>query len=77
MLEVQHLAGISLIKSYLMLENPRFADFNISELLRENQQGRRGCGGVKITPITQIRVKVKGVLYNYENNETLNVYSLI
>ena len=36
-----------------MPQNARVADFTVSELLRENQQG----GGGKITSPTQIRVK--------------------
>ena len=41
---------MSLMKSYLMLQNARFAAFTVSKLLKENQQGRG-----KNTP-TQIRV---------------------
>ena len=38
-----------------MLQNARVTAFNVSELLRENQQGEGG----KITPPTQIRVNKK------------------
>ena len=48
------LAGISLIKSYWMLQNARVTAFNVSELLMENRHGERGGGGL---PPTQIRVK--------------------
>ena len=41
---------MSLIKSYLILQNAKVTAFTISELLSENQQG------VKLPP-TQIRVK--------------------
>ena len=37
---------MSLMKSYLMLQNAKFIAFTISELLRENQQGEE----VKIPP---------------------------
>ena len=33
------------IRSYLMLQNNRFTAFNVSESLRENQQGGGGGGG--------------------------------
>ena len=39
-LGIQNLARMSLIKTYWMLQNPRVTSFTISELLRENQQGR-------------------------------------
>ena len=41
-----------------MLHNARVTAFIVSELLRENQRGRRGGGG-KITHPTQNRVKFK------------------
>ena len=40
---------MSLIKSYLLLQNARFTALTVSELLRENQQGG---GVVKIPPIS-------------------------
>ena len=40
------------------LQNARVTDFTVSELLRENQQGRgwRGGGGGELSP-TKIKVK--------------------
>ena len=38
-LRVPNLARMSLIKSYLMLQNAKYKAFNISKLLRKNQQG--------------------------------------
>ena len=53
-LGIPNFAQMSLMKSYWMLQNARVADFTVSELLRENQQG----GWSKITPHpTQIWVK--------------------
>ena len=42
---------MSLMKSYWVLQNATVTDFNVSEILRENQQG-----GITHHP-TQIRVK--------------------
>ena len=53
-LGIRHLARMSLIKYYWMLQSNRIATFTVFELLRENQQE----SGVKL-PLcpTQIRVK--------------------
>ena len=39
-LRLPYLAGMSLKKCYWMLQNARVAAFSVSELLKENQQGR-------------------------------------
>ena len=39
-LGIPNFAWMSLMKSYLMLQNARFAAFTVSKLLKENQQGR-------------------------------------
>ena len=49
-LGIPNLEPMSLIKCYWMLQNSRVTAYNLSELLRENQQG------VKLPP-TQIRIK--------------------
>ena len=49
-LGIPNLTQMSLMKCYWMLQNARVTAFNISELIRENQQGRK-----KLHP-TQIRV---------------------
>ena len=48
-LGIQNLARMFLIKCYWMLQNARVTAFTISELLRENQQGREG-EGTKLPP---------------------------
>ena len=53
-LVMPNLARVPLIKCYWILQNSRVTPFTVSELLRENQQGR---GESKITPVTQIKVK--------------------
>ena len=37
MLEIRKLAGMSLMKRYFMLQNPRSTTFTVFELLKENQ----------------------------------------
>ena len=49
-LELLNLVWMSLTKSYLLLQNPRFTVFTVSELWTENHQGGGGGGGVKISP---------------------------
>ena len=54
MLGIPNLAQMSLMKCCWLLQNAKVTAFTVSELLRENQQGR----GDKITPLpTQVRVK--------------------
>ena len=49
-LGIPNLALTSLIKSYWMLQNAKVIAFTISELLRENQQGRDGGKITKLPP---------------------------
>ena len=42
-LGIPNLAGMSLMKSYLMLQNNRFTEFTVSELLNETQQRMWDC----------------------------------
>ena len=50
-LEIRNLARMSLIKYYWMLQNASVTAFIVSELLRENEQERKGKGGeIEITP---------------------------
>ena len=53
---------MSLMTSYLMKQNARFAAFTVSELLKENQQGGNH-------PFTKIRIK----MIDGENNVPINV----
>ena len=50
---IPNLARMSLMQCYYLQQNARVTASTVSELLRESQQ----CGGGKITPTTQIRVK--------------------
>ena len=52
----QNLAGISLMKSYLMLRNARFTAFTAFQLLRENQQEEK----ILASPI---QIMVKGLIW--------------
>ena len=65
-----------------MLQNSRVTVFTISELLRENQQGKgggRGKGGweVKLLPVTQIRIKMLTDLLTIKKKPKLIKFSFM
>ena len=58
-LQIPHLARMSLIKGYLMLQNTRVTAFTVSELLRANQQEE----GTKLpSPSPRLWLKVKDIM---------------
>ena len=62
-LRLSNLAGMSLMKSYLMLQNARFTAFAVSEWLRENQQGCKRLLCFKLQNEKCNYVKVNWLLY--------------
>ena len=62
---IPNLARVSLIECYWMLQISRVTTFTVLELLRENQLR----GGVKLSPPTQIRVKLSGLEAVVQNSK--------
>ena len=64
-----------------MLQNSRVTVFTISELLRENQQGKGGGRGggweVKLLPVTQIRIKMLTDLLTIKKKPKLIKFSFM